>query len=267
MRASIIIPCFNYERYLPEAIESALTQTRPAAEVIVVDDGSTDGSFEVAQAYPVRLVQQPHEGAPRAMGRGVAMSVGDCFVMLGADDRLAPNYLEETVPLLDGDAGLAFVYTAVDLFGTVERHIPARPFSLARILAANYASGSALTRRSAYEETCGYAGADLVKYEDWYLSLSMLETGWRATGTNRTTLFYRQHGQTRNQTGGPEHERAIERIIRDHPALYWPSPRVWYALHRTLFRRWPRAYVGLLMASTALRTASTIERGARHPLA
>ena len=252
MHSSIIIPSYDYARYLGEAIESALGQSRRADEIIVVDDGSTDDSLRVARSYPVDVIERPHSGAPETMAHGVAASTGECFVILGADDRLAPDYLAKTVPVLESDPQVGFVYTAVELFGSVQQHRPARPFSLARILAANYASGAALTRRAAYDQTGGYGSIQLAKYEDWHLFLSMLEHGWHAVPTNDTTLYYRQHGQSRNQTPGIEHERAIQAIMEDHPRLYRPSPRLWYALHRSLFRRFPRAYVGLLMLACAL---------------
>jgi hypothetical protein len=118
-------------------------------------------------------------------------------------------------------------------------------------MAANYVQASALTRRAAYAMTPGYAALDLPVYEDWYLFISMLAAGWSASYTRDTRLFYRQHGGSRNSTGGADQERAIRRIMEDHPTLYRPWPKLWYDLHRTLFRRFPRVYVGLLMLACA----------------
>lgn len=249
MRASIIIPSYNYSQFLGEAIESALQQTVPAHEILVIDDGSTDSSLEVARAYDVEVIERPHMGAPATMGYGVSISSGDCFVLLGADDRLAPNYLESSLPLLEAEARAGFVYTDARFFGTVCRLVPARSFSLARILAANYIPATALTRRTAYGETGGYEAIDLAKYEDWHLFLSMIQRGWYGIPTSDTWFDYRQHGMSRNATPGTEHEEAISAIMRDHPSLYRPSPALWYSLHRTVFRRFPRVYVGLLMMS------------------
>jgi hypothetical protein len=186
------------------------------------------------------------------MAAGVAASNSDCFAMMGADDRLAPDYLEATLAVMSADAGIGFVYTSITLFGTVDRRIPAKPFRLASMLAANIAHGTALTRRAAYDDTPGYDGLDLAKFEDWDLFLGMLDHGWRAGWTNDTTLYYRQHGPSRNSTSGKEQDRVIRRIMEDHPTLYWPSPGAWYWLHKNLFSRLPRVYVGLLMASLAL---------------
>jgi glycosyltransferase involved in cell wall biosynthesis len=257
VKASIVIPSYNYGRYLAEAIESALQQTRQPSEVLVVDDGSADDSPAVAERYPVTLLRQEHRGAVHTMASGIAASTGDCFAILNADDRMAPNYLEVSAPLLERNDRVGFVYTSLTLFGTVHDLVPARTFSLARLLASNFVHGSSLIRRRAYDSTPGLAGLDLAVYEDWYLILDLISHGWDGVGTNDTTLYYRQHGMSRNKTGGAEHERAIRRIMFDHAPLYAPTPRLWYWLHRHLFRRYPRAYLAL-----ALLTCRALQRRA-----
>jgi len=98
---SIIIPCFNAEKYLREAVESALAQTYRPIEVIVVDDGSTDARPEIARSFGarIRLDQQPHQGAPAARNRGVDIAEGELIQFLDADDLLNSAKLERQVPL------------------------------------------------------------------------------------------------------------------------------------------------------------------------
>lgn len=254
MRPAIIIPCYNYGRFLSEAIESALAQTQPAAQVIVVDDGSTDNSLEIARSYGVQVQQRPHAGTSAAKAAGICATDCDCFTILDADDNLAPNYLEETVPILESDPRVALVYTPMTLFGAAEGVVPARPFSLARLMGANYIHGSSLTRRTAYDETEGYANIQCVKYEDWHLFLTIAERGWRATPARSTMLYYRQHSTSRNRTAGEDHELAVRQIILDHPRLYRPSPRLWYVAHRLVFPRLPRVYVALAMLACAFQS-------------
>src|SRR5882757_6392481 len=92
---SVVIPCFDQAHYLGEAIESALGQTLPPAELIVVDDGSDDNSFEVAGRYPEAVRRrQSHRGVAAARNAGIAASSGDLLVFLDADDRLLPRALE-----------------------------------------------------------------------------------------------------------------------------------------------------------------------------
>jgi glycosyltransferase involved in cell wall biosynthesis len=92
---SIVIPCYNQARYLPQAIESALSQTYSKVEIIVVNDGSTDDTAEVAARYPqVRYFAQSNRGVAEARNSGFAVSKGDFIQFLDADDRLAKEAVE-----------------------------------------------------------------------------------------------------------------------------------------------------------------------------
>jgi glycosyltransferase involved in cell wall biosynthesis len=107
---SVIIPAYNAERFLAAAIDSALQQTLPATEIIVVDDGSTDGTACIVRRYPgVRLLSIAHQGASVARNTGAQGSNGDLLAFLDADDIWLPNKLEQQAELLehDADAGIA----------------------------------------------------------------------------------------------------------------------------------------------------------------
>jgi glycosyltransferase involved in cell wall biosynthesis len=99
LKLSIVITCYNYEDYVGFAIESALAQTRPADEIIVVDDGSTDNSDNVIAKYAgkIRPVYQSNAGTIAAFERGYAESSGDVVLFLDADDRLLPRAIEAVV--------------------------------------------------------------------------------------------------------------------------------------------------------------------------
>lgn len=99
---SIIIPCYNAERWLGATLESVMAQEGVAFEVIVVDDGSTDGSAAlVASAFPtVQLLRTPNGGASRARNRGIAAATGAYLQFLDADDLLAPGKLARQLAAL-----------------------------------------------------------------------------------------------------------------------------------------------------------------------
>jgi glycosyltransferase involved in cell wall biosynthesis len=90
----VVIACYNGEQYLQETIESALAQSHPVVEVIVVDDGSTDGSSEIAMRFPVRYIHQENRGLTATRNLGISVSRGDYVVFLDADDRLRPDAIE-----------------------------------------------------------------------------------------------------------------------------------------------------------------------------
>ena len=98
---SIIVPVYNAEPYLAEALDSALAQSYRPAEIIVVDDGSTDGSAEIAQRYlEVRYFHQANQGASAARNLGVRASHGGFLAFLDADDRWTPNKLDVQIGYL-----------------------------------------------------------------------------------------------------------------------------------------------------------------------
>ena len=102
---SVIIPCYNAERWLSEAIDSCLAQSYQPVEVIVVDDGSTDGSLEIIQSYGDRITCEtgPNRGGNHARNRGFALSKGSYIQFLDADDYLLPQKIEKQVRFLDSN--------------------------------------------------------------------------------------------------------------------------------------------------------------------
>lgn len=113
---SIVIPSYNYARYLPATIESALAQTVPC-EIIVVDDGSTDDSVAVARGYGsrVQVVEKPNGGESSAVHEGFRLARGDLVITLDSDDLLYPD-CAETV-LRNARPGLAKVQYQLDTIG------------------------------------------------------------------------------------------------------------------------------------------------------
>lgn len=108
---SVIIPVYNGERYLAEAVQSVLAQSYQPTEIIVVDDGSTDGSSEVAKRFAsrVRYSSQPHSGPGAARNRGIDMAGGDFFAFLDADDLWPRDKLHQQKRAFDADSSLDIV--------------------------------------------------------------------------------------------------------------------------------------------------------------
>lgn len=108
---AVIIPAFNQSQFLAEAIESVLTQTRQADDVIVVDDGSTDDTAAVVAEFPaVRLIRQDNLGPSAARNTGLRGCKTSYIVFLDADDRLLPNALESALACMSTHPDCAFVY-------------------------------------------------------------------------------------------------------------------------------------------------------------
>ncbi len=103
-RVSVIVPVYEGEAYLAEAIESILAQTLPPAEVVIVDNGCTDASARIASGFgpPVRIVPRPHGTAPEARNTGLEHATGDVLAFLDADDLWEPERLERQLAVLHG---------------------------------------------------------------------------------------------------------------------------------------------------------------------
>jgi glycosyltransferase involved in cell wall biosynthesis len=194
---SIIVLCHNYGRFLPEAMESALGQDYPSLELIVIDDGSTDDSLEVASGYEDRakVLSQPNQGLARTCNRGASEARGEYFVFLSADDRLESTYVSELIAALRRTPAASFAYCSAQLFGAASGVMPARPFSaFSLVRGQNYINGSALTLRADYLASGGYP-EDLGEgaFDDWDFWLTMLERGKRGTYVPRPLLHWRRH--------------------------------------------------------------------------
>jgi glycosyltransferase involved in cell wall biosynthesis len=116
-RISVVIPLFNKGSHVGAAIESVLAQTRPANEVLVIDDGSTDGSARVAEAFgdKVKIISQSNRGVSAARNIGTEIAGGETIAFLDADDLWKPQFLEKVVGLLERfpnacAAGCAYEY-------------------------------------------------------------------------------------------------------------------------------------------------------------
>jgi glycosyltransferase involved in cell wall biosynthesis len=115
---SVVIPCYNAAAYIAETVNSVISQTYPAIEIIVVDDGSTDVSADVLQPYAdagsIILIRQKNAGVCNARNTGIETAKGDIIALLDADDWMYPDNIREKVDrLVDENADLVFSWAEV----------------------------------------------------------------------------------------------------------------------------------------------------------
>lgn len=119
---SVIVTNYNYARFVVETVESALAQSRAPLQVVVVDDGSTDGSPELLKERygddpRVTLLLGRNGGQLAAFGRGLAEATGDVVTFLDADDVWRPDYLAQVGAVFDARPDIDFVFSDIELFG------------------------------------------------------------------------------------------------------------------------------------------------------
>ena len=112
---SVIVPVHNGARFLAAALDSVAAQDYGSMEIVVVDDGSSDNSAEIAASYRVRLLQQPNRGVAEARNAGVAESSGELLAFLDQDDLWLERKVSRQVAALEADPTLGFVLTRIDI--------------------------------------------------------------------------------------------------------------------------------------------------------
>jgi Glycosyl transferase family 2 len=113
-RVSVIIPTYNYGKFIAEAIASVQAQTYPVAEIIVIDDGSTDDTPDVLARIDdprLRVLRTPNRGVSSARNTGLAQATGEFIAFLDADDRWRPTKTERQMSIMDADATVGVVFT------------------------------------------------------------------------------------------------------------------------------------------------------------
>ncbi|MEH6604230.1 MAG: glycosyltransferase family A protein [Pseudomonadales bacterium] len=115
---SIIIPVYNAQKYLREAIDSVLGQSHLNIEIIAIDDGSVDGSADILRSYgkSIKWLSQSNSGAAAARNTGIAASAGAYVAFLDADDYWHTDKLKHQLSLLQSDPGLGYVFTLLKQF-------------------------------------------------------------------------------------------------------------------------------------------------------
>lgn len=195
MKISVVIPTYNCARYLAGAIESVLSQTYPAGEILVVDDGSTDDTEAVMAAYlpHVHYISQANAGPSAARNHGIREASGEVVGFLDADDTWHPHTLSRVVQCFDANPSVALVTAdkeVIDCVGAVKdaswwsRHGLAEtlygfgcrpiPQAFALLLQTNFVNTSlAFVRRSALERS-GLFDETIRFGEDWELWLRIV---------------------------------------------------------------------------------------------
>lgn len=201
--ASIIIPCYNAEALISEAIESALNQTYPHREVIVVDDGSTDSSLDVIRSFGnrVRWASGPNRGGSAARNRGLEMATGEFVQFLDADDVLYPEKLSVQVPLLASTPTLDVVFCSwvwMDRDRATSK-ITRRPYTgedpLHYVLVGPLQTASGLYRATAIRRVGGFTEG-MPCAQEFDLHVRMALQGMQCSSIDRVLYEFRKsrHG-------------------------------------------------------------------------
>jgi glycosyltransferase involved in cell wall biosynthesis len=206
-----IIPVYNGERYLAEAIESVSAQTHRPIEIVVVDDGSTDRSAEVAQRFnSVRYYRQLHGGIGSARNRGIAFARGDTFAFLDADDLWEKDKLRLQMAALYEDAEIDIVFGHVRQFISPEsdEYIKKGIYCPDKLM-PGYMPSAVMIRRDAFKRVGQFETNMLVgEFVSWYLRAT--EMGLRILMLEELVAWRRLH----KTNTGIQQRKAVTDYVR-----------------------------------------------------
>jgi glycosyltransferase involved in cell wall biosynthesis len=225
-RISVLVACHDHGQYLDEAIDSVLAQTVQDAEIIVVDDGSTDpATVDKLRTYArprTRVLTTVNQGLPAARNHAAAHASGEILCALDADDRLAPTWFEKGLARLDADPGLAFVSHWLEAFGDEHWDWTPERCDLPALLARNAVNGAALVRRRAFDAVGGYDPSMRDGCEDWDFWLRLVEQGFKGAIVPEVLFFYRRRSDSMSRTmsGGGPRPHPLRQLAAKHEAMY-----------------------------------------------
>jgi glycosyltransferase involved in cell wall biosynthesis len=222
---SVITPCYNYAHFLPETAESVLQQKHTRLEYIIVNDGSSDNTEEVAKKYckldgRVKYVKQDNQGLPAARNTGISMAKGTYILPLDADDTIAPDYASKAVEVLENSPNTGIVYCETRFFGSMTGIFKLPPYSLPEMLINNLIPHAGFFRREDWVAGGGYNTIMKLGWEDYDFWLSIIELGREVYKIPEELYYYRQgHASMRDVTN--KHQAQLHaQLVRNHPALY-----------------------------------------------
>lgn len=197
---SVLIPAYNAERFLSETIENLLSQNSVPLEIIVVDDGSTDRSVEVATSFGtlVRCIRRPHMGLPATRNAAMAAACGEYFLHVDADDLVTANSIEIRMQALVADTSLDGVVGRLSCFFSPELSDEQRAkYRLPAESQSGHLTGVSIIRAAAFDKFGGLderfkTGADL----DWFIRAK--EAGIRLLNLPDIVYQRRIHGSNMN---------------------------------------------------------------------
>ncbi len=215
---SFIIPVYNGEKYLGGAIRSALNQSYGDVEVVVIDDGSTDGTREIIRSFSGSVVARylPHQGVAAARNQGASIASGDLLSFLDADDLIAPEKTSDQwamfqeQPTVDFSSCLARNFWSPDA-PYMERDLR-HPLAGAIAQPADFLVGSWMVRRELFDRVGGF-DESLNYAEDLDFVMRCKESGANFDTLRKIRLFRRVHADNAVNRNFVEQRRALTHVF------------------------------------------------------
>jgi glycosyltransferase involved in cell wall biosynthesis len=220
---SVVIPCYNYGKFVEETIDSCLHSTFQDIEIIVVDNGSTDPyTIKVLNQLnkpKTRVLRNNNNNLPNGRNVGIRQAKGKYILPVDADDLIAPTMIEKMYRVLESKPEVGFVTGGLHYFGDQYWDWLPPPFDLKGLLRSNTVCVTSLFRKKAWSDVGGY-NESMTGYADWDFWISLAEKGWVGDSIPEILLYYRRHGSNMSTESGKKHNLLANQIRTNHPKLY-----------------------------------------------
>lgn len=194
---SIIIPCYNDAQYIEQSVQSALDQTYPYKEIIVVDDGSnveTKAVLKQLEPKITHLITQENQGQSTARNVGIKAAKGDFILVLDSDDYFEPSFCEKAVAVFSTDTSIKIVTChATLLFSDNKKklYIP-NGGDIKNFMFTNCALGTSMFKKEDWLKCGGYDESMRSGFEDWEFFIRLLKSGGTAFVIQKPLYTYRK---------------------------------------------------------------------------
>ncbi len=246
-RVTAVIPCFNHGRFVREAVESVLRQKDADTAVVIVNDGSSDGTTprecDRLASDRVTVVHQENRGLPAARNRGAsqpAARAAEFLVFLDADDYLEPTFvsdlLREITAANDPRVSHAYCQERLIELGTGIWRVP--PWDPLCLLITNLHPVTTLLRREVFDELAGFDETMKRGYEDWEFWIRLSERGYRGVRVREPLFVWRRHSHTTMVMDAvTRHDELFRQIVERHQATYHARATDIIAASNSMLRR------------------------------
>lgn len=224
MLVSVVVPVYNSEKYIVEALDSILASDYANIEVVCVDDGSKDSSLEILKNYAskdnrVRVYSQSNAGACAARNYAISISRGELILPVDSDNKITSTFISRAVNVMISDVDVKVVAPRAMYFGdkTGEWILP--QFSLNLLARKNIIDTCAMFRESDWTRVGGYCN-EIKTREDWAFWISILKDGGRVVRLPEIEFFYRVRATSKRATNRHLKFDVIDILNRLHPEFF-----------------------------------------------
>lgn len=194
---SIIIPCYNDFLYVEQSVNSALNQTYPNIELIVVDDGSNEETKTVLKRLEpkiTKLIAQENQGQSKARNVGITAATGEYILTLDSDDFFEPTFCEKAITIFENEENAKIVTCNARLIFDKSRSYISKPRGgfITDFLFSNSALGTSLFKKEDWRICGGYDENMRQGFEDWEFFIRLLKNGGQAVVIDEPLYNYRR---------------------------------------------------------------------------